>query len=344
MGADPSGGRPFRVALSGDLASATQQSSWGDIGLDALAAEGIGHSFLPDEPVLRPEDLDGLDAVLFAAPRVDAASVSGPRPPCLLARFGVGLDAVDVEACTAAGVGVTITPDGARRPVATAALTLVLAVQHRLLVKHRLVERGRWDDKLAYMGRGLTGSTLGTVGLGNVARELFALTRPFGTRNLAADPWRTPEQAAALGAELVELPELLRRSDVVVVTSALTPETHRLLDREMIALMPPHAVLVNVARGPIVDTEALTAALVEGRLAGAGLDVVDPEPLPPDHPLVGLDQVILSPHGLAWTDELARGNGSSAVRAILAVRDGRRPDHVVNPEAFEHPRYAGAFR
>lgn len=330
----------FRVALSHDLASATQQSSWGDIGLDLLTEEGIGYTFLPDTPVLRAEDVDGVDAVLFAAPAVDAATVAGSRPPRLLARFGVGLDSVDVAACTAAGVGVTITPDGSRRPVATAALTLVLAVQHRLLLKHRLVERGRWDDKLAHMGRGLSGATVGTLGLGNVASELFSLMAPFGTHNLAADPWRTPQQAAGLGVELVGLPELLRRSDVVVVTSALTPETQGLLDREMIALMPPHAVLVNVARGPIVDTEALTAALVEGRIAGAGLDVVDPEPLPSDHPLTGLDQVILSPHGLAWTDELARGNGGSAVRAILAVRDGRRPDHLVNPAAFEHRRHA----
>lgn len=337
-------GRAFRVAISGDLASPTQQTSWGDIGLDALTAEGIDHTFLPDGPVLRAEDVDGFDAVLFAAPAVDAATVSGPNPPRLLARFGVGLDAVDVDACTAAGVGVTITPDGARRPVAAAALTLVLAVQHRLLLKHRLVERGQWDDKLAHMGRGLTGATIGTLGLGNVASELFALMAPFGTRNLAADPWRTPEQAAALGVELVELPELLRRSDVVVVTSALTPETLGLLDRDMIGLMPAHAVLVNIARGPIVDTDALVEALVEGRIAGAGLDVVDPEPLPPEHPLVGLDQVVLSPHGLAWTDELALGNGSSAVRAILAVRDGDRPDHLVNPDAFAHPRYEGARR
>jgi phosphoglycerate dehydrogenase-like enzyme len=326
-----------RVGLSHDLRAPDGGLSWGDIGLSLLAErDDITWDFLPpDNGALTAEHVEGFDAVLFAAPAITAATVSGPRPPRLLARFGVGLDSVDVEACTAAGVAVTITPDGSRRPVATAALALILAVSHNLLAKDRLVRESRWEDKLALRGRGLTGRTIGTFGLGNVATELFGLLEPFGVSKLAADPFCDDARAAALGVRLVDADTLATESDVLVVTAALTPMTRHTFDARRLALMPPHAVLVNVARGAIVDTEALTAALLAGRLAGAGLDVTDPEPLPAGHPLLSLSSVVLSPHALAWTDELALGNGTSAVRAILDTLDGRRPAHVVNPAVLD---------
>lgn len=327
--------KPFRLALSADFQAPDGSIAWGDIGLAELERAGVSWTFLPaDTGTLRAEDVDGYDAVLFAAPGVTAETVSGPNPPRLLARFGVGLDGVDVDACTRAGVAVTVTPDGARRAVATAALTLALAVSQRTLDKARLVHSGEWDSKIGLMGRGLTGRTVGTLGLGGAATDLFGLLAPFGTTNLATDPMRTAEAAAALGVELVSLDELARRSDVLVVLAPLTDSTRGCVDARLIALMQPHAIIVNVARGPIVDTSALVDALAEGRLFGAGLDVMDPEPLPSDHPLLGLDNVVLTPHALAWTDEMARGNGSSAVRAVLDVRAGRRPQHLVNEAAL----------
>lgn len=330
---------PHRVGLSHDLRADDGGLSWGDIGLYLLDDRpDVSWEFLPpDDGVLTSQHVDGYDAVLFAAPSITAETVSGSRPPRLLARFGVGLDAVDIEACTAAGVAVTITPDGSRRPVATAALTLILALAHNLMAKDRLVREGRWDDKLALRGRGLTGQTVGTFGLGSVALELFDLLAPFGVRRLATDPVKTPEEAAARGVSLVDPDTLARDSDILVVTASLTPETRHAFDERRIALMRPHAILVNVARGPIVDTEALTIALSEGRLGGAGLDVMDPEPLPVDHPLLALGNVILSPHALAWTDELSLGNGTSALRAILDVLDGRRPQFLVNPAGLDRP-------
>lgn len=329
-------GAPYRVGLSHDLHADGGGTSWGDIGLSLLDARpDVVWDFLaPDDGTLTAAHVDGYDAVLFAAPAVTAATVSGPTPPRLLARFGVGLDAVDVTACTAAGVAVTITPDGARRPVAAAALTLVLAVQHNLLAKDRLVREGRWQDKLALQGQGLTGRTVGAFGLGNVALELFALLEPFGVRRLATDPARDPVDAARRGIELVDADTLAATCDVLVVTASLTPSTRGAFDARRLALMRPHAVLVNIARGPIVDTEALTRALLERRIAGAGLDVTDPEPLPAGHPLLGLDTVVLAPHALAWTDELSLGNGTSAVRAVLDVLDGRVPPFVVDAAAL----------
>lgn len=341
--ADRPGARPaFRVGLSADLFSADAQTSWGDIGLEALDSAGLQWDFLPpDDGVLSADAVAGYDAVLFAAPTVTADTVAGGSTPLLLARFGVGLDAVDVPACTAAGVAVTITPDGARRAVATAALTLMLAVGHRLLTKHRLVVEGDWAAKQQYSGTGLTGKTIGTIGFGHVAKELFALLQPFAPVKLTSSPRADAADAAAHGVDLVDLDDLLRRCDVVVVAAGLNPGSRGLLDARRLALMSPHAMLVNVSRGAIVDTDALVAALASGRLGGAGLDVFEQEPLPAAHPLTRLDNVVLSPHALAWTDEMARGNGASAVASILAVRDRRVPAHLADPSVLHHPRFTG---
>jgi len=331
---------PFRVGLSADFRAPDGGIAWGDIGLTELEAAGAEWEFLaPDEGTLLPEHVDGYDAVLFAAPAVTAQTVSGDRPPRVLARFGVGLDAVDVTACTRAGVAVTYTPDGARRAVATAALTLMLAVQQRLLTKDRLVRTHRWEDKILHMGRGLSGRTVGAIGLGGAAAELFAMLAPFGTRNLASDPFRSAEEARAMGVELVDLDELARCSDILVVLAPLTATTRGCVDARLLARMRPGGVLVNVSRGPIVDTEALVEALRSGQLAGAGLDVMDPEPLPPGHPLLELDDVVLTPHALAWTDEMASGNGRSAIGSILDVLAGRRPTHLVNEAVLDSPAF-----
>jgi len=180
---------------------------------------------------------------------------------------------------------------------------------------------------------------VGTIGFGNVAVELFGLLSPFATENYAADPHRSAQDTSAHGVTLVGLDELLRTCDIVVITAALTPGTHGLIDRERLGLMRPDAVLINVARGPIIDTGALAEALASGRIAGAGLDVFDPEPLPAGHPLLGLPNVVLSPHALAWTDEMALGNGRSAIGAILAVERGERPAHLANPAVLDHERF-----
>ena len=183
------------------------------------------------------------------------------------------------------------------------------------------------------MGMGLSGRTLGIIGLGNIGREIIALSRPLGLHYLAFDPYATPDDV-----DLVDLDTLLRASDFVTVNCALTPDTHHLLNRERLALMKPTAYLINTARGGIVDQTALTAALVARRIAGAALDVFEPEPIAASDPLLGLDNVILAPHAICWTDECFRGNGESACRAILDVANGRMPPYIVNGSAVNHPR------
>lgn len=329
----------FRVGVSRDFLDAEGTNVWGDIGLARLDEEGIPWEYLPETvAAFSPADLEPYDAVIFAAPAVTADSFAeGVRRPRLLARFGVGYDTVDLEACTHAGVAVTITPDGARRPVALAALSLVLAVQHNLVVKDRLVREGRWPDRVNWMGHRVTGATIGLIGLGNTGGELVRLLQPLGASVLAHDPHCPAERASGLGVELVDLPTLALRADVVVVMCALTPETFHLVDAAFLALMKPDSALVNVARGPIVDEHALIAALESGTIRAAGLDVFEEEPQTSG--IERLTNVTLAPHSLAWTAEMSRGNGESCVQAVLDMASGRIPQFVVNRAVFEEPMF-----
>lgn len=332
----------FRVGITRDFLKPDGSLGFGDIGLGLLDQNSdLYWQFLPaacDE--ISPGVADEYDALLVLSPRVTALSVEGCRTLKLIARFGVGYDNVDVEACTRNGVMLSITPDGVRRPVATSALTFLLALSHKLLVKDRLTRTGRWHEKLHYMGTGLTGRTLGVIGLGNIGRELFRLAAPLEMRHVAFDPYVSGENAAAAGVELVALDSLLAEADFVVVCCALTADTLHLIGRERLRLMKPTSYLINIARGPIVDQAALTEALVERGIAGAALDVFETEPVPDDDPLLQLDHVIVAPHAIAWTDELFLGNGRAACQSILDVAEGRLPGHIVNRQVLETPALA----
>ena len=332
--------QPFRVGLTRDFLNQDGNLSYGDIGLGLLdQAPDVEWEFLPENTLeLRPDQIRGYDALLVQSPRVSAATLEGSERLAVVARFGVGYDNVDVPACTRAGVLLTITPDGVRRPVATSVITFLLALSHRLLQKDRLTREGRWLERLDYMGQGISGRTLGVVGFGNIGREVFRMAAPFGMRHLTFDPNVSPEEARALGVTLVDLDTLLAESDYVSICCALTPETRHLIDASRLARMKRSAYLINVARGPIVDQAALTAALQDGTIAGAGLDVFEQEPVDPNDPILTLDNVIVAPHALCWTDECFLGNGRSACESILDVAAGRVPKSVVNREALQHPR------
>ena len=284
--------------------------------------------------------MQGYDALLVLAPAITAHTLEGADRLTIVARFGVGYDKVDVEACNKNGVMLTITPDGVRRPVAVAVMTLVLALSHKLLIKDRLTRAGRWEEKLDYMGMGVTGRTLGVVGLGNIGKEVFALAQPFGMRHIACDPYVTDAE----GIELVDIETLLRTADFVCICCALTEDTHHLINAQRLALMKETAYLINTARGSIVDQDALTVALREGCIQGAGLDVFEQEPIDPNDPILKLDNVIVSPHAICWTDECFLGNGKSACESILDVAAGRIPKNVVNREALEAPRLKEKLR
>jgi D-3-phosphoglycerate dehydrogenase len=336
----------FRIGITRDFLNPQGQIAFGDIGLARLdTAPGVAWEFLPENVAeLTAAHAAQYDGLLVLAPRVTAATLAGQPRLAVVARFGVGYDNVDTKACTRAGVALTITPDGVRRPVAASVLTFVLALSHKLLIKDRLTRAGRWHEKLDHLGMGLTGRTLGVIGLGNIGREVFRLAAPLAMRHLAADPLISASEAAAAGAELVSLDELLREADFVVICCALTDATRHLINASRLALMKKSAYLINVARGPIVDQRALTAALAAGQIAGAGLDVFDPEPIDPRDPLLALENVILAPHALCWTDECFAGNGQSAVSSLLETAAGRAPRHVVNRAVLESPLFQAKLR
>jgi phosphoglycerate dehydrogenase-like enzyme len=210
----------------------------------------------------------------------------------------------------------------------------MLALSHKLVIKDRLTRAGRWADRLDYMGVGTTGRTLGVVGLGNIGCEVLKLAEPFGMNHIACDPYATKKQAAEVNAQLMDLESLLKVADFVAICCSLTDETHHLINAERLDLMRPSAFLINVARGPIVDQLALTTALQTGQIQGAGLDVFEQEPIDPSDPLLSLENVILSPHALCWTDECFLGNGQSACRSILDAASGRTPNNIVNGEVL----------
>ncbi len=291
-------------------------------------------------PYVTPADIADFDAVLVLGPRFTAASFSGQDRLAVIARWGVGYDMIDVAACTANDVLLAITVDAVRRPVAEAILTLLLALAKQLPAKDRLVRTGRWDLRGELPALGLRGKTVGSVGLGNIGAEMFRLLAPFGLgRRLAADPYARPEVVAELGVELVDLETLFQESDFIAVNCPLTPETRGLVNARLLSRMKPTAYLINTARGPIVNQDDLVAALEAGQIAGAGLDVFDPEPLPVDHPLTRMENVILSPHSLAWTDELYRDNSLGACENILQVFQGQIPRYTVNREVVQRPGF-----
>ncbi len=329
--------KKFRVALSGDFRKPDGSPTYPDFDLEPLRnAPGVEMVFLESNNPLRAEQLEDFDALILLIHRFDATSVPKSGRLAVVARFGVGYDTVDVKACTDAGIALVITPDGVRRPVAVSVITLMLALTGKLLTKDMLTRQGPegFNKRSEHMGVGLVGRTLGSLGIGNIGAEVFRMARPFDMNFIAHDPFADKAVAAELGIELVGLEDLFRRADVLSVSCPLTPETHHIVNAERLALMKPTAYLINTARGPIVDQKALTKVLRKRGIAGAGLDVLEQEPPDADDPILKLDNVILAPHALCWTDQCFAGNGAADVKAVLDVQHGREPRGVVNREVL----------
>ena len=219
--------------------------------------------FLESANPIRADQLEDFDALILLAHRFAKESVPKSGRLAVVARFGVGYDTVDVDACTKAGIALVITPDGVRRPVAVSILTFMLALTGKLMAKDRLTREAAagFAKRSDHMGVGLVGRTFGSLGIGNIGAETFRLLKPFDMKFIAHDPFADKAVAAELGIELVGLDDVFRRADVVSVSCPLTPETRHLVNAERLALMKPTAYLINTARGPIVDQKALTKVL-----------------------------------------------------------------------------------
>ena len=330
----------FRVGITRDTLRADGTSIFDKQALQIFDDAKLQWEFLADNvKELTAAHGATYDALCVLNPKVPEAVVAGPNQRVrIIARMGVGYDAVDVKACTANGVILTNTPDGVRRPVATSILALILALSHKLMTKDRITREGRWAETTNYMGVGLTGRTVGSIGVGNIGGELFRLLAPLEMVHLAYDPYVKPEDAATLRVRLTDKETVFRESDFVCVNTPLTPQTRGSIGAREFSLMKPSAYFINTARGPVVDEHALYAALAERRIAGAALDVFAQEPIGEDHPLLALDNVIVTPHSICWTDEFFRGNAESAFRSVAASAAGRTPAYVVNRDVLQHPK------
>ncbi len=313
-----------------------------DIGLPLLdAIPAIHHEFVADyNAEYKPEQLRDYDVLISLKPRITAQSLVGVNRLAAIGRCGVGYDNVDLEACTRNDIAVYITPAGVVRPVAEAIVLFVLALSHNLVLKDRLLRRGEWRESTSQLGREPRDRVVGTIGLGNIASEALRLLRPFGVaRFLAFDPYVPEGKGSATGAEMTTLDDLLEQSDYVLVNCPLTANTRGLIGDRELGLMKPTAVLINTARGPIVNESALIRALESRKIRGAGLDVFEAEPLPSSSPLLQMDNVILTSHSVAWTEELFRDMGRIDCEGALAIMRGEVPGSVVNKNVLERPGF-----
>jgi phosphoglycerate dehydrogenase-like enzyme len=331
----------FRVGITRDNIKPDGKPIFDESAFKILREAGIEYEFLPEiEAELTPETAAKYDALAVMLAKVTRKTVSGPnRRLKLIARFGVGYDTVDVPACTENCVILSITPDGVRRPVATSALTFILMLAQKVMIKDRLTREGRWGERMNHFGTGLSGRVLGSIGVGNIGSELFRLATPFSMKHIACDPYVTQESVAPLGVKLVDMDTLFREADFLCVNCPLSDETRTLVGSRQFGMMKPSAYFINTARGPIVDEKALIEALSANRIAGAGLDVFEREPVSMDNPLLKLENVVVTPHHICLTDECINTVAASVFSACRDLAAGRVPKNVVNQEVLGKVTY-----
>jgi len=273
-------------------------------------------------------DIDGFIAGLDD---INAEVIQSAGRLKVISRYGTGTDRVDIHEATRHGVVVTNTPGANAVAVAEMAIGLMLALARNLCRANQAMHQGEWPR---YSGLSFREKTVGLVGLGFIGREVCRRLQAFGCHVTAVDPIVGPQAARQLGVELISLDELLSRSHFVSLHVPATEETIGMINRETLARMRPGAFLINTARGELIDETALAEALESGHLAGAALDVFSKEPPGKENILLRLDQVVLTPHMAAQTDDAMNQMGRVAMQDCLAAVGGRRPEHVVNPEVF----------
>jgi D-3-phosphoglycerate dehydrogenase / 2-oxoglutarate reductase len=255
-------------------------------------------------------------------------------------RLGVGVDSVDLQAATDLGVVVTNAAGFCLEEVAEHTVGLILTMVRKITLADRMTRRGEWvpgvQAKMLPIRR-LSGQTLGMVGFGQIAQTLAGKARALGLEVIASDPYVAPKSAERKGVRLAPLEELLSQADIVSLHVPLTAETRHLINRETLALMKPTAILINTARGPVVDSAALEQALAAGRLAGAGLDVLEQEPPKLPHPLLKFDNVVVACHYGSCSLEAYANLRQTVSKQAADILRGNFPKNIVNPQVKNQP-------
>ncbi len=292
---------------------------------------------VPRETLLREiVDVEGI--ICLITEKMDAEVIDRARRCRVIAQVAVGYDNIDVAAATRRGILVTNTPGVLTETTADMAWAILLATARRVVEGDKFTRSGRWKtwELMAFTGQDVYGATLGIIGLGRIGAAIARRARGFAMSVLYHNRHRAEALEAELGVRYVGLDDLLHQSDFVVLSCALTPETHHLIGERQLGLMKPTAALVNIARGPIVDQRALYRALVDRKIWAAGLDVYEVEPVPMDEPLLKLDNVVMPPHLGSGSITTRTKMATMAVENCLAGVTGRTPPNAVNPEALDH--------
>ncbi|MGP0092439.1 MAG: C-terminal binding protein [Xanthobacteraceae bacterium] len=306
---------------------------WESLDVEKKTLEGLAELIplktnTPEEFLPHVGDCDAL-LNTYAGPIT--ADVMARMPNCkIIARYGIGVDTIDLEAATKAGIIVTNNPAYCIEEVAEHTMALLLACARKVAFYDRLVRAGKWVLPPGKPMFRMVGSTLGLVGFGHISRQVAARAAAFGMRVLFFDPF-VEEGQHGTKAKKVDLPELLMGADFVSLHPPLLPQTRKMINDEALRRMKPTAFLVNCARGPIVDTDALVRALDAKAIAGCALDTVDPEPLPDSHPLRGRENVIITPHAAWYSEQAMVGLQAGAPSEVRRVLSGQWPVNVVNP-------------
>lgn len=254
----------------------------------------------------------------------------------VIGRSGVGYDNVDLEAANVRKIPIIITPGANSQAVAEGALTFMLALCKKMIHWDIQLKQGNWRSRFKQSPGDLEGATLGIIGFGRIGRKLAELIRPFGMTVLAYDPFVTEKTVRNFAVDLVELDDLLKRSDFVSIHALLNENTRGLINKERLSLMKQGSFLINLARGAIIESlDIVYAALTDGRLAGVGLDVFEPEPPDVSHPIFKLENCLTSPHAICMSKRALHTSFKMMAEDMAAVLEGRKPQFVANPEALE---------
>jgi D-3-phosphoglycerate dehydrogenase / 2-oxoglutarate reductase len=290
-------------------------------------------------PEMRMSKSTGADDILAVARDADAILVTYAKLPgellaqltrCkAIGRFGLGVDNIDVPAAAARGIVVTYVPDYCMQEVSDHAMALLLSLARKVPFSNKLVQAGRWEMPAVAPLRRLEGQVLGLIGFGNIPRALAPKAKAFGLKVVAYDPYAAKDVFASAGVESVSFDDLLARSDFISVHAPLMPATRGLVNAAAFAKMKRGALIVNTARGPLIDEPALVAALDSGHLGGAALDVVTTEPLAKDSALLGRDNVILTPHTAFYSVEALEELQTKCASDVARVLSGEKPVYPV---------------
>lgn len=309
----------------------------------ALIDEATEMEAWPDDPPptadqLREKVADAEGVLINIMDRVDRSLLDAAPRLRVISQLAAGLDNVDMPECTRRGILLGSTPGILSKAVADHAFALLLSAARRVVESDRWVRGNNWElafHPTYWLGSEVQSSTLGIVGLGQIGLEVARRAQGFDMRILYHSRNRRPEAEEQYGITYASLDELLSQSDFVSLHCPLTPETRHLINAETLRMMKSTAILVNISRGPVVDTDALCTALREGWIGGAGLDVVDPEPIPDDHPLLFMDNVTITPHIGSASVLSRRAMSIMAAQNLVNGLNGQRLVHCANPEVYD---------